>query len=112
VQLGATFDFVESDTLTTLKSQLFDEETGQPLDLTGGSASLRMKTQRPSDGAWSQPQDRGMTITDQSNGKVEYQFQQGELLAGLMRLEATATMASGRSITTKRYTEFTIRPRL
>lgn len=112
MQLGATFDFVQGDTLTTLKSQLFDEETGQALDLTGGGAAVRFRFARPGDGAISQPQDRGMTVTDAANGKVEYQFQQGELLAGIMRLEATATLATGRTITTKRYTEFAVRARL
>ena len=112
MRVGATFDFVEGDTLTTLKSQLFDEDTGIPLDLTGGSAFVRFVFQRPADGAWSVPQDRQMTVTDAAQGKVEYQFQSGELLTGLMRLEATATLANGRSVTTKRFTEFTVRARL
>jgi hypothetical protein len=110
--LGAVFDFVEGDTLTTIKSQLVDEDTGIVLDLTGGSAAVRFVFRRPGDGAWSIPVDRALTVTDAANGKVEYQFLTGELLPGLMRLEASASLATGKTITTKRFTEFTIRPRL
>jgi hypothetical protein len=110
--LGAVFDFVQGDTLTTIKSQLKDEDTGAVIDLTGGSASVRFVFRRPADGAWSTPIDRNLTVTDAANGLVEYQFLTGELLPGIMRLEASASLATGKTITTKRFTEFTIRPRL
>lgn len=110
--LGAEFDFVENDTLTKVTSQLVDQDTGEPLNLSGGSALLRFKFRRPGDGAWSAPTDRNLTVTDATNGRVEYQFLTGELLAGVMRLEASASLATGKSITTKRYTDYTIRARL
>ena len=110
--LGAEFDFVEGDTLTTIKSALVDQDNGSALDLTGGSASVRFVFRRPGDGAWSAPTDRALTVTDAANGLVEYQFLTGELLPGIMRLEASATLSNGKTITTKRFTEFTIRPRL
>lgn len=112
MQLGAKYDFVQGDTLSKLSTTLVDEDTGVALDLTGGSASVRMVFVRPGDGAVSTPQDRALTVLVAAAGACEYEFQPGELLPGLLRVEASASLASGKTVTTKRFTEFTVRPRL
>lgn len=112
MQLGALFDFVQNDTLSKVDTALIDEDTGVAVDLTGGSVSLRCVFIRPGDGAISVPQDRIMTVTSAATGECEYQFQTGELVPGILRIEVSATLASGKVITTKRFTEFTVRARL
>lgn len=112
MQLGALFDFVQDDTLSKVETALVDEDTSVPVDLTGGSVSLRFVFIRPGDQAISVPQDRAMTVTSAATGECEYQFQTGELVPGTLRVEVSATLASGKVITTKRFTEFKVRARL
>lgn len=112
MNLSTRFDFVEGDTLTKIKTVMADEDTQVPIDLSGGTVTVRMRFVRPGDGAVSTPVDRAMTVTDAVNGACEYEFQSGELTAGTMRVEVSAVLADGKRITTKRYTEFIVRPRL
>jgi len=112
MRTSTKFDFVQGDTLSYLNAVLADEDTGVPIDLTGGTALLRYVFVRLGDGAVSGHTDRSMEITDAPNGACRYQFQASELLPGTLRAEVSATTLLGKVITTKRYTEFAIRARL
>jgi hypothetical protein len=91
------YDFRANDTLPVIRISIFDEQTKQIIPLFGThTANIVWSI----DGAASV--SRATTVLDTpNNGKVEYQFLTGELVAGTMIAQVQVTeIASGKIATT------------
>jgi hypothetical protein len=94
---ATTFDFRADDTLTVIRFTIFDKQTKQVIPLNGTHTANIV---------WSIDEapsvSRAMTVlTGADDGKVEYQFQAGELIAGDMQIQVKITeTASGKIATT------------
>lgn len=92
-----TYDFRADDSLTVIRFTIFDKQTKQVIPLDGTHTANIV---------WSIDEaasvSRAMTVlTGADDGKVEYQFATGELIAGDMMIQVEITeTASGKIATT------------
>lgn len=81
-------------------------KSGGAVNLTGATVTLRWKI------AAAVAIEKAMTIVDAVGGIVEYEFQDGELGAPMMRYEVTAVLASGVETTSIHEHRLAVRERL
>ena len=81
--------FVSGDTGSKLEVTCKDDDTGVVIDLTGSTVKLKW------DDVAGALQTKTMTITDATNGIVEYQFLATELIAPQMKFEVEITDSGG-----------------
>jgi hypothetical protein len=86
----AAFSFVEGDTASKLRVTCKNRDTGNVIDLTGGTVQLQWKTRRKVF------VEKGMTLVDAINGIAEYLFVAGELEPPAMKFEVEITDGFGK----------------
>lgn len=84
-----TVAFVAGDTAATLRVQCMDEETGEPVDLSGATVELRWRI------AGRPMVTRSMVIVDAAEGLAEYEFAANELRCGELRADVVITRTAG-----------------
>ncbi len=82
--------FVSGDTGSKLEVTCKDDDTGVVINLTG-ALSVKLKW----DDAAGALQTKTMTVTDATNGVVEYVFLANELIAPQMKFEVEITDSAG-----------------
>ena len=108
--VGPIFDFVEGDTLSKLTVTFVDDDGTTAIDLTSGTVEFILVTRE--DGILSVPQTVAATLVNPPSGVAEYQFADGDLRPGTLFVEARALLNTGRVISSKSVTEFSVRGKL
>lgn len=96
---------VTTDTGSTLVVHCTNAQDQQPIDLTGGSVTLRWK-------AGAIVEERAMTITSAATGTCEYTFLADELTAPRMRFEVEITDAQGFVVSSCQLLDVQVREKL
>lgn len=99
-------DLVTNDTGSVLRVTCTDNDTGAAIDLTGATVRARWED---ADGVM---QTYVMTIADAVNGIATYQFQTGEIVYPLMRIEIEVTDGFGYVTSNLDLIELTVREEL
>lgn len=100
------YDFVANDTLSKLKVTCVKRSDGSPVDLTGSTVNLKFRSGSGS------IQNRPMVLSDPVNGKVEYTFIAGELIADDLTAEVEITNAGGFIMSSLSFVKHRVRPKL
>lgn len=98
-------DLVTGDTGSKLKVTCLDSGTNLPVNLSGSTVRLRWEGEAG-------VVTKVMSITDATNGKVEYQFLANDIIAPKMRFEVEITDAGGFVVSNLELIELEVREQL
>lgn len=99
------YDLVAGDTESKLELTLRDSNTLIPLDLTGTTVYLKWKKGNVLTSVLA-------TILSAAEGKIEYQFQAGELFAPRMLIDVEIIASSGKILTSVTRLELNVKEKL
>jgi hypothetical protein len=101
-----SYDLVTGDTGSKLVVTITDSDTGAAVDLTSCTVRFRWAD------AAGAIVNRTATILNPANGKAEYQFAAGEIIAPEMQIEVEVTDGTGAVVTGTELIKLTVREEL
>jgi hypothetical protein len=101
-----SYDLVTNDTGSKLVVTITDNDTGAVVDLTACTVKFRWE------GSTGAMVTKNASIPTPANGKAEYQFAAGEIVAPKMKIEVEVTDGTGYIVTGTELIELLVREEL